>query len=120
VALKLDGYIDLPAHTGRGGFDHAAIHQRTRRLYVAHTSNDAVDVIDCGRQAFLRSIDGLPAVAGVLISEELDCAFTSNRGEDTVGIFRPGAEDAVAKVPADFVTAPPLPAASVAGRTPAR
>src|SRR5262249_50485323 len=71
----------------------------TRRLYVAHTANDAVDVIDCARDEFVRSFDGLRAVAGVLVSEELDCAFTSNRGENTVGIFQPGAEDTVVKVP---------------------
>jgi len=99
MALELRGYIDLPPHSGTGGFDHAAIHQGTRRLYVAHTANHAVDVIDCERQVFVRSIDGLHAVAGVLISEESGWAFTSNRGENTIGIFRPGAEDALAKVP---------------------
>src|SRR5262247_378893 len=99
VGLERRGFIDLPPHTGPGGFDHAAIHQGTRRLYVAHTANHAVDVIDCERQVFVRSIDGLRAVAGVLISEESGWAFTSNRGENTIGIFRPGAEDAVGKVP---------------------
>src|SRR5262245_8161947 len=99
MALKLSGYIDLPAHLGPGGFDHAAIHERTRRIYVAHTANDAVDVIDGARDAFLHSIGGLRAVAGVLVSEDRDCAFTSNRGEDTVGIFHPGEEAALAKVP---------------------
>jgi DNA-binding beta-propeller fold protein YncE len=98
MALELEGYIALPAHIASGGFDHAAIHEPTRRLYVAHTANDAVDVIDCARDALVRSIDGLPAVAGVLVAEPLDCAFTSNRGENTVGIFRPGAEDRVAKI----------------------
>jgi len=98
VPLRLDGYVALPAHHEPGGFDHAAIHERSRRLYVAHTANDAVDVIDCAAERFVRSIDNLKAVAGVLVSEELDCAFTSNRGEDTVGIFRPGAEDDVQKV----------------------
>jgi hypothetical protein len=52
MALRLTGHIDLPAHAGRGGFDHAAIHERTRRLYVAHTANDAVDVVDCNRGVF--------------------------------------------------------------------
>src|SRR5262245_48256237 len=99
VALELRGYIDLPPHTGAGGFDHAAIHQRTRRLYVAHTANHTVDVIDCDRREYVRSIDGLPGVAGVLISEESGWAFTSNRGENTIGIFQPGAEDAIVKVP---------------------
>jgi DNA-binding beta-propeller fold protein YncE len=99
VALRLDGYIDLPAHVAAGGFDHAAIHEPTRRLYVAHTANDAVDVIDCDREVFIRSIHDLRGVAGVLVSEEPDRVFTSNRGENTVGIFRPTAEDSVAKVP---------------------
>jgi hypothetical protein len=99
VAIRLDGYVDLPAHVGSGGFDHAAIHERTRPLYVAHTATDAVDVTDCSRDVFLRSMDGLRGVPGVLVSDELDCAFTSNRGENTVGIFTPGAEDSVAKVP---------------------
>jgi len=99
VALRPAGHIDLPAHGTPGGFDHAAIHARTERLYVAHTANDAVDVIDCARQAYVSSIGGLAAVAGVLVSEERDLAFTSNRGEDTVGIFPPGAEDSLTKVP---------------------
>ncbi|PYO33858.1 MAG: hypothetical protein DMD86_09855 [Candidatus Rokuibacteriota bacterium] len=99
MALRPAGHIDLPAHGTPGGFDHAAIHARTERLYVAHTANDAVDVIDCARQAYVSSISGLAAVAGVLVSEERDLAFTSNRGEDTVGIYAPGAEDSLTKVP---------------------
>jgi hypothetical protein len=62
VALRLAGY-DLPAHATPGGFDHAAIHARTDRLYVAHTANDAVDVIDASREAYVSSIGGLAAVA---------------------------------------------------------
>ena len=46
MSLRLEGYIDIPAHRGTGGFDHAAVHRGLRRLYVAHTSNDALDVID--------------------------------------------------------------------------
>src|SRR5215470_10342798 len=91
MALRLIGHIDLPPHTGTDGFDHAAI--------VAHTANDAVDVIDCARQKYVSSIQGLTAVAGVLISDERDLAFTSNRGEDTVGIFPLGAEASLVKVP---------------------
>lgn len=98
MGLKLIGHIDLPAHAAPGGFDHAAIHERSRRLNVAHTANDAVDVIDCARGAFLHSIGELPAVAGVLVDGSRDLIFTSNRGEDTVGILRASAESAVAKV----------------------
>src|SRR5262245_35999416 len=98
MALRLTGHIDLPPHTGTGAFDHAAIHARTGQVYVAHTANDAVDVLDCSGRKYVSSINGLAAVAGVLISDERNLAFTSNRGEDTVGIYAPGADDFVIKV----------------------
>ncbi len=47
MALRLLGHIELPAHRSNGGFDHADIHPPTDRIYVAHTSNDSLDVIDC-------------------------------------------------------------------------
>src|SRR5712691_7733561 len=98
MSLQQIGFIELPAHTGKGGFDHAAVHQGTRRLYVAHTANDALDVIDCARDVYLHSIPDLKGVAGALVSEEHDLVFTSNRGENTVGIFSPERDGQVAKI----------------------
>lgn len=98
MSLKLQGYIDLPAHKQAGGFDHAAVHSNSSRLYVAHTSNDAIDVIDCAADQFLFSIPNLTGVAGALVSEELKLVFTSNRGEDTVGIFNVNDEQYVNKI----------------------
>lgn len=89
MPLELLGFIDLPSHVGRGGFDHAAVHAATGRCYVAHTANDAVDVIDLVARKYVGSIYGLAAVAGALVAEAPDVVFTSNRGEDTVGIFTP-------------------------------
>jgi DNA-binding beta-propeller fold protein YncE len=96
--MRLVGHIELPAHRAPGGFDHAAIHHRADHLYVAHTANDAVDIIDCARERYVGSIENLAGVAGVLVSEERGLAFTSNRGEDTVGIFQPGTDGPVVKV----------------------
>jgi DNA-binding beta-propeller fold protein YncE len=86
VALRHVGFVDLPPHLKGGGFDHAAVHEPTGRIYVAHTANDAVDVIDITAQRYLRSIPDLSAVAGALVAEP-DLIFTSNRGENTVGLF---------------------------------
>jgi DNA-binding beta-propeller fold protein YncE len=96
--LRHTGYIDLPSHVGGGGFDHAAVHARTGHIFVAHTANDAVDVIDpaAGRHVF--SIPGLPGVAGVLVSDERQLVVTSNRAENTIGIFAPCAQPDVVKV----------------------
>ena len=90
--------VPLPAHDKPGGFDHAAVHGPRGQLYVAHTANNAVDVIDCSTHAYLGSISGLEGIAGALVCEDQDLVFTSNRGEDTVGIFPAGQPEALAKV----------------------
>jgi DNA-binding beta-propeller fold protein YncE len=92
MALRLLGHIELPPNLSKGGFDHADIHHGTDRLYVAHTCNDAVDVIDTARDLYVESISGFTAVAGALVSEARRLIFTSNRGENTVSVFAPSAE----------------------------
>ena len=98
MALRLLGHVELPAHAQPGGFDHADVHQGTGRLYVAHTSNDALDVIDCATDRYSHSIPNLTGVAGALASDERNLIFSSNRGENTVGIFAPDLEHALVKV----------------------
>jgi DNA-binding beta-propeller fold protein YncE len=98
MSLSQLGFIPLPPHTQPGDFDHAAIHQGTGRLYVAHTMNNAIDVIDCRQDRYLHSIPGLSGVAGALVSDERNLIFTSNRGENTVGIFAPDNEAGLTRV----------------------
>jgi DNA-binding beta-propeller fold protein YncE len=98
MILEQIGEVKLPAHDKPGGFDHAAVHAPRGRLYVAHTANNAVDMIDCATHAYLGSISGLEGVAGALVCEDQDLVFTSNRGEDTVGIFAAGQPEALVKV----------------------
>lgn len=89
MGLKNLGYIDLPEHIGKGGFDHAAVDRGRGLLYVAHTANDAVDVIDTHLGKYVRSIPDLKGVAGALVHEPSGLVFTSNRGENSVGLFTP-------------------------------
>jgi hypothetical protein len=98
VILEQIGEVRLPAHDKPGGFDHAAMHGPRGWLYVAHTANNAVDVIDCATRAYLGSITGLEGVAGALVCEDQDLVFTSNRAEDTVGIFPAGQPESLVKV----------------------
>jgi DNA-binding beta-propeller fold protein YncE len=98
MILEQTGEVQLPAHDKPGGFDHAAVHGPRGRLYVAHTANDALDVIDCATNTYLDSLPGLGGVAGALVSEEHDLVFTSNRAESTVGIFPLDKEEALVKV----------------------
>lgn len=99
IGLQHLGFVQLPAHLKTGGFDHAAVHEKSGTLYVAHTSNDTVDIIDGQKDRYLRSIHGLIGVAGVLVSNDQDLVFTSNRGEKTVGFFPHGNEDKLVKIP---------------------
>jgi len=92
------GAIELPPHVGSGGFDHAAVHGPRKLLYVAHTANDALDVLDLRSERYVRSIENLKGVAGALVDEPTDLVFTSNRGENTVGIFSAGDERTVQRV----------------------
>ena len=98
MILEHVGDIELPAHQKPGGFDHAAVHVGRGRLFVAHTANDALDVIDCAAHTYLYSIPHLSGIAGALVCEEHDLVFTSNRGENTVGIFPADREGALVKV----------------------
>ncbi len=46
----------------------------------------------------MHSIENLTGVAGALVSDEQNLVFTSNRGENTVGIFAPDNEADLAKI----------------------
>ena len=96
--LRHVGYVDLPEHEGSGGFDHAAVHAASGQVYVAHTANNALDVFDPASRGHLYSVPQLTGVAGVLVSDEAQLIITSNRAENTIGIFAPGPDPEVAKV----------------------
>jgi DNA-binding beta-propeller fold protein YncE len=98
MGLELLGHIELPEHVKSGGFDHAGMHSGSARLYVAHTANDALDVVDCLHDRYSHSVENLPGVAGALVSDEQNLVFASNRAENTVGIFAPDDETATARV----------------------
>jgi DNA-binding beta-propeller fold protein YncE len=96
--LALTGHIPLPPHRGKGGFDHAAVHAESGHIYVAHTANDAVDVIDANTGQYAFSVSDLAGVAGVLVSDQSDLIISSNRAENTIGVFKPGRAPAVEKI----------------------
>ena len=92
------GFIELPKHEASGGFDHAAVHSTSGHVYVAHTANNAVDVFDPSSRRHLFSVPHLSGVAGVLVSDEAELVITSNRAENTIGIFAPAPGPKVSKV----------------------
>jgi hypothetical protein len=99
VSLTRIGLIPIPAGAEQG-FDHADVYSPGRRMYVAHTGDDRVDVLGCAQRTFLRSLDGLPGVAGVLIDEDHDLLFTSDRAAARVSVFRCSDEQVNIREPA--------------------
>jgi DNA-binding beta-propeller fold protein YncE len=87
VSLVRVGFIPIPAGA-KPGFDHADTYRVGRRMYVAHTGADRVDVLDCRERVFLRALPDLPGVAGVLIDEADDLLLTSDRAAARVSVFR--------------------------------
>lgn len=89
MTLRHVGFTAVPPGA-KAGFDHADTYldPRGSRLYVAHTGADRVDVLDCKSGRYLRSIAGLPGVAGVLIDTEEDLLFTSDRAASQVSVLR--------------------------------
>src|SRR5438128_12126470 len=88
VSLARVGFIATPPGA-KPGFDHADVHREHRRLYVAHTGADRIEVLDCNARSYLRALPAeLPGVAGVLIDEEQDLLFSSDRGAARVRVFR--------------------------------
>jgi hypothetical protein len=97
MSLERVGFVPIPAGT-RPGFDHADVYRPSRRLFVAHTGADRIDVIDCRTRTFLRPLTDHPGVAGVLIDEEHDLLFTSDRDAARVGVFRCSEERLLGRV----------------------
>ena len=86
MSLSQVGFVPLPPGA-KPGFDHADTYRAGRRMYVAHTGADRVEVLDCEARAYLRSLNRLPGVAGVLVDGEHDRLFTSDREAARVSIF---------------------------------
>jgi DNA-binding beta-propeller fold protein YncE len=98
MSLERVGFIPIPAGE-KPGFDHADTYRAGRLIYVAHTGADRVDVLDCRERTYLRSLRELPVVAGVLVHEQHDLLFTSDRAAARVTVFRCSDEQLLGHVP---------------------
>src|SRR5262249_1410467 len=98
MALKKVGFIPIPPGK-QPGFDHADVYRRgTARLYVAHTGADRIEVIDCLSNSHLRSLPDALGVAGILIDNEQDLLFSSDRGCARASIYRCSDETLLGRV----------------------
>jgi len=77
MSLKEVNVIELPDAEG-SSFDHGAFEPSTRRVFVAHTARDRVEVIDHDGGRHLATIEGFPEAAGVVADDGQ--VLITNRG----------------------------------------
>ena len=81
MALKPRGIIEIP--NGRDtSFDHGAFDPKTRRVFIAHTARDCVDVIDHDTSRHIATLLGFPEAAGVVAHD--GNVLITNRGAASV------------------------------------
>ena len=90
--------LDVPFRFTRPFIDYMTLEGPT--LYVAFASHDLVGLIDTRAARGMGVVSGLPRVHGVTLVPKLDLAFTSNGGDNTVGILDLARRQLLRKTPA--------------------
>jgi hypothetical protein len=68
MPLKIAGTIAIPEAAG-SEFDHAAFDTKSRRVFIAHTARDCVEVIDHDAGRHIATLPGFPGVAGAVADD---------------------------------------------------
>ena len=87
MSLKTVGTITIPGAEG-SEFDHAAFDPKSRRVFIAHTARDCVEVIDHDAGRHLATLPGFPGVAGAVADDGQ--VLITNRGSASVALLDAG------------------------------
>src|SRR5215471_14603211 len=83
--LKRVASIDLPGPRGQR-FDYLTIDYEDHYLFSAHFGPGILYVIDTRTNRLVKAIPGVPEITGVEYVPGLKKVYTSNRGENKVGV----------------------------------
>ena len=81
MSLKALGTIEIPGAAG-SEFDHGIFDPKSRRVFIAHTKQSTVEVIDPGAGRHIATLPGFPGVAGA-VADDGEILLT-NRGSASV------------------------------------
>ncbi len=81
MSLIAAGTIEIPNSRG-SAFDHGAFEPETRRVFIAHTARDSLEVVDADTGQHLATLRGFPEAAGVVAGEGR--VLVTNRGSATL------------------------------------
>jgi hypothetical protein len=77
MPLVAAGIIEIPDSLGTS-FDHGALEPETRRVFIAHTARDCLEVVDGDTNRHLATLRGFPGAAGVVAGN--GSVLVTNRG----------------------------------------
>jgi DNA-binding beta-propeller fold protein YncE len=77
MALLARGIIEIPNSSGTS-FDHGAFDPKSRRVFVAHTARDCLEVIEHDTSRHIATLEGFPEAAGVVAHD--GHVLVTNRG----------------------------------------
>src|SRR4029077_17082035 len=98
MSLNTIGVIEIPAAKG-SSFDHGAFDPKSRRVFVAHTGRDTVEVIDHDSRKHIATLPGFPEAAGVVADDghvlvtnrgAASLAWVDTRSLKTLAVFKTG------------------------------
>src|SRR6059058_4638998 len=81
MSLKAIGTIAIPGAAG-SEFDHAAFDAKSRRVFIAHTARDCIEVIDHDAGKHLATLPGFPGAAGAVADDGQ--ILVTNRGSASI------------------------------------
>jgi len=84
MSLKTIGTIGIPGAAGNA-FDHAAFDAKSRRVFIAHTARDCVEVIDHDAGRHLASLPGFPGAACAVADDGQ--ILVTNRGSASISLL---------------------------------
>lgn len=96
LTFKLN--IQLPRDTSQPSIDLLSLDTRNSRLYVPHSSNNALDLVDIGSNRYIGSVQGLAGIKGVALSSDPNIVFTSNGSDGSVSVVDVNAMKVLSKI----------------------
>ena len=99
--LKRVGSVLIPS-SGAGGFDHADVHRASGKVYIAHTANDCLEVVDGVALKRIVTIPGCPEASGVLCAQDEGLVFAAARGAGKVLVVDSSSDRTIGEVKAGF------------------
>ena len=81
MSLKALGVIEVPGAAG-SEFDHGIFDPKSRRVFIAHTRNSSVEVIDADAGRHIATLPGFPGAAGAVADDGE--VLVTNRGAASI------------------------------------